>query len=226
MAVSFDQGTAAIDNGGSSPTATWTPTVGSGANQALIVWANLSNASAITVDPIRVTCDGKRMTLIPNTDTLNQSGVATVFRTLGFIITGLAAGSHTVVCNQGGNINSCFIVLGGASFFGVHPVYPIRQASSLFSYQTSTTSPSLVIPCVVGDATCDAVADFSFAPSAPTKTVINIKDGMGMSYALAAATSETHGWTMGGSTNCTQSGAILRAFTNGGGYPGAAPFVK
>lgn len=220
MAVSFDQ---ASSTDGSGLSVTLSATVGSGSNQALVVWANISNSLLRDPDPIRATCDGAPMVVIVNADTGNQASVATYFRTVGFVTYGLSSGSHSIVVSQASG-TAFFFALIAASFFGVQQIYAARQAQALFTPQ-STSTPSLVIPCQPGDATCDAVSDFNFVPASPTQTspTNGIKDGLGVSYALATGTSETHGWTFGGSTPCTQSGVALRAATNAIGYSGAIP---
>lgn len=207
MAVTFDTGNAG-NNGGSGTSTTVPLTVGGGSNQAVLACMTTLSPSDIV---LRVTCDGVRMTLIPYADTTQTS---TVFRNLMFVSTGLAAGSHTFVAF---GETDAFVVLGVASFFGVHQERPVDQVGALFATAAST-HPSILIPCQAGDMTMDFVSDISIVPGSPTRTQAWTSAAVASSYAAATGSSNTHGWTLSTSTVWLQCGAALKAVANRPGF--------
>ena len=206
MAVTFDAANAG-NNGGSGNIATVALTVGSGANQAVLACMSTNSSSDVV---LRVTCDGVRMTLVPYADTVQTA----FFRNLMFVTTGLAPGSHTFVAS---GQTDTFVILGLASFFGVHQERPVDQVHALFATATST-SPSIVIPSQPGDMTVDFVSDIPDVPGSPTQTEAWVSAGAASSFAAAIGSSNTHGWTLNDSTTWLQCGAALKAVGNQPGF--------
>lgn len=196
--VAFDA-SAGARNGGSSPLS-WTQTVGSGANRALLADITIGSSNDIGCAPV-VKDNGVTMTEITAVHDNNQ-------RAGGMAVFGLAnppSGTNTITASVTGCSSAPSALTGGSeSFTGVSQSAPFG-AHAVSAGAGTVSSVSLSAPA--GDLTGEFASDGSSVSSAQSPVVSkfienqNFSSGAGNTaggYEPGNGASQAGKWTMGG----------------------------
>jgi hypothetical protein len=149
------------------PVATWTHTVGSGANRLLVIGISTYTVTAVAASRVlSVTYGGQTLTRID--DTLTRTANNTTQVEMFYLTeTGIAAATNSTVqvtFNPVGTTTTAYYVGGAVSFFNVNQTTPFNTGQSTAGFPTyaratgSSTTPTVTVATKNNEVVLDTVA--------------------------------------------------------------------
>ncbi|HVW20222.1 MAG TPA: immunoglobulin domain-containing protein [Opitutaceae bacterium] len=216
-AIAFDS--AVSKSGTNASSASWSHTVGSGANTVLVVGLALEDTSSTVLNVSSITYNGVAMSAVPSSAV--TAGSSTLDRTVLYYLLNPPAGAHTVSVTFGGAVNG--VSAGSISLSGVAQSAPAAAGvNSSTSAKTLSASASVATAgSWVVDAVCSGAGNASFTPGASQTGRWAIgqssSGGAGSTLAPGATGTASTSWTASSTSQMALSLAVFAPASGGGG---------